>query len=380
MKIVADENIPLLHEFFGDLGEIHPLPGRTLSAAQVRDADVLLVRSVTPVTEQLLADSQVGFVGTATIGCDHVDLGYLHTQDIAFASAPGFNARGVVEYVLASLSILFEREGWQWPTTRIGIVGLGNVGSRLKQVLEGLGCEVLACDPFLKEQGVPGLVSLDEVLGCDVISLHTPLTRTGPHPTFHLLDAERLARISPRQILINTARGPVIQEEALLEKLQREPEWPVVLDVWETEPQVNPELLERVQIGSAHIAGYSLDGKMRGTEMIYQALCHHLQRPVRHRLADFLPATPLAEVRFGASVAPYDALSIAIRACYDPRTDDGLLRRALRLPTEEHGAAFDSLRKHYRIRREFGLTRISFTEKAPEAERLLKAAGFDTGR
>src|SRR5690606_39078880 len=360
MKIVADENIPLLYEFFSEVGDIYPLPGRTLSAAEVRDADVLLVRSVTSVNAELLAGSKVRFVGTATIGCDHVDLEYLHRSGIAFASAPGCNARGVVEYVLASLSILFEREGRPWKGTRIGIVGLGNVGGRLKAVLENLGCEVLACDPLLQEQGVAGLVSLEEVLECDVISLHTPLTRTGAHPTFHLLNAERLARISPHQILINTARGPVIEEAALLEKLQHEPQWSVVLDVWETEPRVNPELLRRVQMGSAHIAGYSLDGKMRGTEMIYQALCRHLQIPIRHRLQDFLPATELAELRFGASVAPYDALSTAIRACYDPRTDDALLRRALRLPAAEHATAFDRLRKDYRVRREFGLTRVSF--------------------
>ncbi len=379
MKIVADENIPLLQEFFSGVGEICPLPGRTLTAAQVQDADVLLVRSVTSVNEGLLANSRVRFVGTATIGCDHVDLDYLQDRGIAFASAPGCNARGVVEYVLASLTILFEREGRQWPGTRIGIVGLGNVGGRLKAVLEGLGCEVLACDPLLQEQGVAGLVSLDEVLECDVISLHTPLTRSGPYPTFHLLNGERLARISPRQILINTARGPVIEEAALLEKLRREPQWPVVLDVWETEPLVNPELLARVQIGSAHIAGYSLDGKMRGTEMIYQALCRHLKTPVVHQLQDFLPATALAELRFGSSVESYGALSTAIRACYDPRTDDALLRRALRLPVPEHGRAFDRLRKHYRVRREFGLTRVSFAAPHTEAEGLLKAAGFEAG-
>lgn len=375
MRILADENIPLLHEFFQEFGEIVAVPGRTISAEQVRSADVLLVRSVTRVNADLLRGSKVGFVGTATIGCDHLDLEYLSQSGIAFSNAPGCNARSVVEYVLCALSVLSERLGLPWGRQRVGIVGLGNVGGQLESTLKALGFSVLGHDPFLERER-SGLASLDEVLDCDLISLHTPLTRNGPHPTFHLLGADHLNRLRPDQILINTARGPVIDERALLEKMRREPQWPVVLDVWETEPRVNVELLGRVQLGSAHIAGYSLDGKMRGTEMIYQALCRHLGRPVRRRLENLMPAPPLRALEFSKTVTPLQALTTAMRACYDPRIDDSLLRATASLSDEERALAFDRLRKQYRVRREFSCTRIQLPAGQDETASLLRAAGF----
>ncbi len=376
MRIVADENIPLVNEFFGELGEITALPGRTLRPEDVRDADVLLVRSVTRVDADLLAGSRIRFVGTATIGCDHVDQAYLQQQGIRFANAPGCNATSVVEYVLSTLAVMNEQLGRRWGESRVGIVGLGNVGGRLKQTLEALGYEVLACDPPLRDQGVRGLVDLETVLTCPTISIHTPLTRAGDHPTHHLLNKERLDCIQSNQLLINTARGPVIEEVALLEKLRQHPEWPVVLDVWEFEPRVNQELLSRVRLGSAHIAGYSLDGKMRGTEMIYQALCAHLKVPARKSLDELLPAPPLTHLRFGAPADVDEALNIAIRACYDVRTDDALLRRALAVPNEQQAAAFDQLRKQYRVRREFARTQIQVGAAERQLRQYLEASGF----
>jgi len=376
MRIVADENIPLVNEFFGEFGEIVALPGRNLRPEQLRDADVLLVRSVTRVDADLLAGSRVRFVGTATIGCDHVDQAYLQQQGISFANAPGCNATSVVEYVLSTLAVMNEQLGRRWGESKVGIIGLGNVGGRLKRTLEALGYEVLACDPPLRDQGVHGLVDLEMVLTCPTISIHTPLSRSGDHPTHHLLNKERLERLQSDQVLINTARGPVIEEAALLEKLRQHPEWPVVLDVWEFEPRVNQELLSRVRLGSAHIAGYSLDGKMRGTEMIYQALCAHLKVPARTSLDELLPAPPLTHLRFGAPADVDEALNIAIRACYDVRTDDALLRRALTVPSEQQAAAFDQLRKQYRVRREFARTQIAIDAAERQLRQYLGASGF----
>lgn len=379
MRIVADENIPLLHEFFKEFGEIVALPGRKLRPEQVRDADVLLVRSVTPVDADLLAGSRVRFVGTATIGCDHVDQAYLQQQGIRFANAPGCNATSVVEYVLSVLAVMNEQLGRRWGESRVGIIGLGNVGSRLKRTLQALGYEVLACDPPLREQGVKDLVDLETVLSCPTISIHTPLTRGGDHPTYHLLNRETLARINSNQLLINTARGPVIEEASLLEKLRQDPAWPVVLDVWESEPRVNPELLQRVRLGSAHIAGYSLDGKMRGTEIIYQALCAHLKVPAHQTLDELLPVPALTHLGFGSPASVDASLSVAIRACYDVRTDDALLRRALFDAGEHHREAFDQLRKQYRVRREFAQTQIAVDGAEQRLTQFLRASGFCLG-
>jgi erythronate-4-phosphate dehydrogenase len=218
-------------------------------------------------------------------------------------------------------------------------------------------------------------------LACDIVSLHTPMTRTGSHPTYHLLNRERLERFKPHQILLNTGRGPVIDSEALLAVLQRMPELSVVLDVWETEPYVSAALLQHVVLGSAHIAGYSLDGKMRGTEMIYQALCRHLNRSTYLSLTSFLPEPLIKRIDLGAGADGDEAVLLAMRACYDPRTDDALLRQVVAHGDESHGAAFDGLRKSYRVRREFSGTQIGLNHDlhAPSQASLyatLRTLGF----
>ena len=376
MLLVADENIPLLDEFFADFGEIRRYPGRSISAEQVRDADALLVRSVTRVDEALLAGSRVRFVGTCTIGTDHLDLAYFASAGIHWASAPGCNARGVVDYVLGSLLALAEQTGQRLDQLVYGVVGAGQVGSRLVRVLQGLGWQVRVCDPPRQAAEGGDFVELAQILGeCDVISLHTPLTREGDYPTHHLIGAAQLQALKPGAWLINASRGAVVDNAALRAHLEADAELEVVLDVWEGEPQVDVELAALCQLATPHIAGYSLDGKLRGTAMIYEAFCAFLgQVPQRH-LRDLLPAPWLSELQVTRGASPEWLLAQVCRAVYDPRLDDANFLRSLQGDAATRRAAFDQLRKHYPYRREIDGLRVRLQGDNPAQSALLRALG-----
>lgn len=377
MRIVADENIPLLDEFFADFGSITRLPGRSIDAAAVADADVLLVRSVTQVSQQMLQGSPVKFVGTCTIGTDHLDLDYFEQANIAWSSAPGCNARGVVDYVLSSLLVLAEDQGVDLSTRTYGIVGAGQVGSRLQAVLQGLGWRVLVCDPPRQLLEGGDFVSLQQVISqCDVISLHTPLNKTGEHITQHLLNTDNLALLKPDTWLINASRGPVIDNLALRRLLEQRDDLRAVLDVWEAEPTVDVALAALCRIATPHIAGYSLDGKLRGTAQIYTAFCAFLGQVPRHNLEDLMPAPWLTHMHFDATVQCDWLIASICRAVYDPRRDDADFRRSLFSDEARQRAAFDALRKHYPMRREVELLGVSFVgQPLPEHVQVLQALG-----
>lgn len=376
MLIVADENIPLLDAFFAGFGEIRRYPGRAIDAACVKDADVLLVRSVTRVDRQLLEGSRVRFVGTCTIGTDHLQLDYLDEAGIRWRSAPGCNARGVVDYVLGSLLTLAELDGARLAERVYGVVGAGEVGGRLVRVLRGLGWQVLVCDPPRQAAEGGDFVSLDTLLDrCDVISVHTPLQRDGEQPTWHLFDAQRLARLRPGAWLINASRGAVVDNQALRECLLARDDLHAVLDVWEGEPQVDVDLADVCTLATPHIAGYSLDGRQRGTAQIYQALCEWQGSAPQVRLADLLPPAPLAQIELDASCEPDWALATLCRAVYDPRRDDADFRRSLSDDPQQQGAAFDALRKRYPARREIEGLQVKIRGEAPQLAQVVNALG-----
>ncbi len=358
MLIVADENIPLIEEFFASFGEIRRLPGRQITRADVHDADVLLVRSVTRVDRELLEGSAVKFVGTCTIGTDHLALDDFEHAGIQWASAPGCNARGVVDYVLGSLLTLADIEGADLAQRTYGVIGAGEVGGRLVRVLRDLGWKVQVCDPLRQAAEGADYVSLEQIIEqCDVISLHTPLSKSGDFATWHLLDEARLNRLKPGTWLINASRGPVVDNAALRNVLNAREDLQAVLDVWEGEPQVDVELADLCVLATPHIAGYSLDGKQRGTAQIYQALCAFLGQTPQVQLADLLPAPWLAKVELSANSDQAWALAMVCRGVYDPRRDDADFRRTLTGPVDQQKQAFDGLRKHYPVRREIeGLT------------------------
>lgn len=372
MRIVADENIPLLDEFFAGFGEIQRFPGRAIDRAALADAELLLVRSVTRVDRALLAGSAVRFVGTCTIGTDHLDLDYFQQAGIGWASAPGCNARGVVDYVLGSLLALAEQQGVALPARTYGVVGAGQVGARLVEVLRGLGWRVLVCDPPRQAAEGGDFVGLEQLLGeCDVLSLHTPLDGT----TQHLLDAARLARLKPGAWLINASRGAVVDNAALRELLRQRPDVQAVLDVWEGEPQVDVELAGLCRIATPHIAGYSLDGKLRGTAQIYQAACRYFGWAEALSLAELMPAPWLGELSLDAGADPAWALATLCRAVYDPRRDDADFRRSLQGDAASRRAAFDGLRKHYPMRREIDGLRVNVRGEAPQLVQMVRALG-----
>ena len=372
MRILADENIPLLDEFFAEFGEIERMPGRAFDRDSVARADVLLVRSVTQVNRALLEGSKVRFVGTCTIGTDHLDLDYFSEAGIGWASAPGCNARGVVDYVLGSLLSLAEVRGADLAQRTYGVVGAGQVGGRLVDVLRGLGWQVLVCDPPRAAAEGGDYVSLDEIIQrCDVISLHTPLIAS----TRHLFNSQRLQQLQNNAWLINASRGAVVDNAALRELLRERDDLEAVLDVWEGEPQVDPELAELCLLATPHIAGYSLDGKLRGTAQIYQAFCAHFSLEARVELDDLLPPYWLTEFGLDASTPVPVALAGLCRAIYDPRRDDADFRRSLVGSAAERKAAFDALRKHYPARREVDGLHVKLSGEAPELAQVVRALG-----
>ena len=377
MKIVADANIPLLAEAFGPLGEVVALPADRITPSVLRDADALLVRSVTRVNEALLAASPVKFVATATIGFDHVDLGYLASRGIAFASAQGSNARSVAEYVLAALAVLAKRGGYPMTQQVLGIVGCGNVGGRLARMAEAIGMTVLRNDPPLARQtGDPRYVPLDALADADVVTFHVPLERGGPDPTYHMINEALLSRLKRGATLINTSRGAVAETAALKAAIADGRLGRVILDVWEKEPKIDVELLARTDLATPHIAGYSYDGKVNGTRMVLEALCRHFGRRREWDPSPLMPPPANPRVSLPAGPTVNEAIHAATRAAYDIEADDRRLRAIASEPPEKRAKLFDGLRKNYPVRREFPETTVEMAEPSAAVKAALEALGF----
>ncbi|MGL6053694.1 MAG: 4-phosphoerythronate dehydrogenase, partial [Vibrio metschnikovii] len=276
MKILIDENMPYAEQLFSQLGEVILKPGRTLTADDLIDIDALMIRSVTKVDAALLSKAnRLAFVGTATAGMDHVDQALLAERGIFFTAAPGCNKVGVAEYVFSVLMVLSQQQGFSIFDKTIGIIGAGQVGSYLAHCLTGLGLNVLINDPPKQAQGdTRAFTPLEQLLTeADVITLHTPITQQGEWPTHHLINEQVLAGLRGDQILINAARGPVVDNDALKARLRQGDDFTAALDVFEFEPQVDLELLPLLAFATPHVAGYGLEGNARGTTMVFNQYC-----------------------------------------------------------------------------------------------------------
>ncbi|PDO83987.1 MULTISPECIES: 4-phosphoerythronate dehydrogenase PdxB [Kosakonia] len=371
MKILVDENMPYARDLFSRLGEVKAVPGRPIPVAELADADALMVRSVTKVNDGLLQGTGIKFVGTATAGTDHVDEAFLQQAGIAFSAAPGCNAIAVVEYVFSSLLMLAERDGFALQDRTVGIVGVGNVGGRLQARLEAFGVRTLLCDPPRADRGDDGdFRSLDELVReADVLTFHTPLFKEGPYKTLHLADDALLSRLQPGTILINACRGPVVDNAALLQRLQAGQALSVVLDVWEPEPDLNVDLLNLVDIGTAHIAGYTLEGKARGTTQVFEAFSDFLGKRQQVALDTLLPAPEFGRITLHGPL-DQSTLKRLVHLVYDVRRDDALLRKVAGTPGE-----FDKLRKNYLERREWSSLYVQCDDASAAA--LLQQLGFN---
>ncbi|PSJ47583.1 4-phosphoerythronate dehydrogenase [Zobellella endophytica] len=354
MKLLADENMPFVQELFGDWADVATCPGRDIRPEQLRDVDVLLVRSITRVDEALLARAErLAFVGTATIGCDHVDTALLARRGIGFASAPGCNKVAVGDYVLAALLRVAAHKDWRLGEKTLAVIGAGNTGAEVARRARALGMRVMLCDPPLAERDPTDFVRFEQAMSADIVSFHVPLTRTGPHASWHLLDEALIGGLHPEQVLINACRGDVWDNQALLARQQGPAPLTLVMDVWEHEPRVLAPLVPHVLIASPHIAGYSLEGKARGTFALYQALCAQQGRDTGFAPEQLLPPPPVAGVTL-TGVPDQVQLERLVRLVYDIEQDDRAFRRALGQP-----GFFDRLRKDYPERRELGSLRLA---------------------
>ncbi len=374
MRILADSKIPLVVEAFAGLGQVERFHTAELNAQAVRGAEILLVRSETIVDSRLLAGSKVEFVGTATIGMDHVDRDYLQSHGIGFASAPGSNARSVAEYVVAALLELAAERRESLRGRTLGVVGVGNIGKLVVQAGRLLDMSVLQNDPpRARTEPESHFHELREVLGADFVTLHVPLEKVGQDATWHLLDERRLGWMRPGSVLINTSRGPVVDNPALLNHLRSGAIGCSVLDVWENEPEIDCHLLRLTHLATPHIAGYSWDGKVRGTCMIYQACCRHFGEPATWTPPDHPQEGRVVEwPTAGGSLE--SRLVQLIRRSYSIRSDDQRLRALTAVPEPARGHYFRRLRREYPVRREFSSVRVS-AEAGSEAA-LLEGLGF----
>lgn len=377
MIIAVDRNIPLASSAFGPLGRLRLLETTAVTPDNIRDAHALVIRSETRVGPPLLEGSAVRFVGSATIGTDHVNLEYLASKGITFANAPGSNANSVKEYVLSALLTIACRDGNTLRGKSLGVVGVGNVGSRVAAMGRALGMTVLENDPpRARAEGGGEFLPLDELMEADIVTLHVPLTRSGIDATYHLFDARRLAAMKPRSVLLNSARGAVVDTGALGESLRTGHIASAVLDVWEGEPSIDLPLLALVSLGTPHIAGYSIDGKVNAAAQVRAALCRFLGNRSAWDPGPEIPPPATPSVSVPGSAEPEEGLAQAVRSAYDIGHDDRLLRGLSGVPPGERARYFMGLRTGYRVRREFGSMKITGAPENAVLRRLLTDAGF----
>ena len=376
MKLTVDENIPQGKEAFGKFGEIVLSNGRKITNDMLKDTDVLIVRSITNVNRELLKNTNVRFVGTATIGTDHIDKEYLANENIRFADAAGCNAYSVAEYIICSMLQYLVPADIKFKDTSIGIIGCGNVGSKVAGFVKSLGMKVFMNDPPLQRKGGDNIYcSFDDAAAADIVTFHVPLNKTGIDKTYHLLNETNIDKIKSGALLINSSRGPVIKNDALLKRLKDRSDLFTVLDVWENEPNFDPELLKFVNYGTPHIAGYSFEGKMNGTKIIHDKLCEFLNSD-----SDWQPLYPEIEKKnfqFNSNNNFEIELNKLTKEIYGISFDSDNLKKSLSFDNDSRGKYFDELRKKYYTRREFNNYSVEIIPQNEEVKNKLKALRFN---
>lgn len=377
VHIVVNKHTPYVVQAFERIGKVTALDTHEITPETVKDADILIVRSETKVDQKLLEGSRIKFVGTVTIGTDHIDENYLARSGITFTSAPGSNSNSVAEYITAALLELSVNKKYFLSDKTIGVVGVGNVGSKVWRKAEALGMKVILNDPPLQRQGsdYPSQ-SLDELMSADIITVHVPLTRDGADPTYHLFDEQRLRKMKQGSIFINTSRGGVMETKGLYNVLDSGHLSTSILDVWEAEPTIDVSLLEKVFIGTPHIAGYSLDGKVNALRMNYSAVCRFLGLSEGQEIETLIPKPAIPTITIEKRSSIEKVVRDAVQNCYNIVHDDQLLRKINAIPLNDRGKYFSRLRAEYRIRREFRHTRLKIVDENPAITNTLISLGF----
>lgn len=338
MKVIVDNKIPFIKEAIEKIAdEVVYAPGKDFTPSLVKDADALIIRTRTHCNRGLLEGSKVKFIATATIGFDHIDTEYCREAGITWTNAPGCNSASVAQYLHSSLILLQESKGINLSEATIGIIGVGNVGSKVVKVAQELGMRVLLNDlPREDKEGKQNFSSLQTLAKeCNVLTFHVPLYKEGKYRTYHLADTAFFQSLKQKPVIINTSRGEVIETDALLNALETKLISDAIIDVWENEPAINLTLLKKVFLGTPHIAGYSADGKANATRMSLDALCRYFNIQADYQIIPPAPSQPQITA---------ETLSDAYLQIYDPRQDSNALKT--------HPELFEKLRGDYPLRRE----------------------------
>jgi len=373
MKVICDSDIPFLKGALEPHCEVVYARGSEISRDMVKDADALVIRTRTKCDANLLEGSKVRFIATATIGYDHIDTRWCESHGITWTNAPGCNSWSVQQYIGSLLVTLSRQLGFSFREKTLGVVGVGNVGSKVARLAALLGFRVLLCDPpRARREGSGPFVSIDEIIGrSDIITLHVPLIRDGEDATFHMFDSTRLSAMNPDQILINSSRGEVVDGDALKAALSGKKIRAAALDVWENEPRIDSGLLSLLFTGTPHIAGYSVDGKATGTTMSVQALGKFFDLPCRDWEVTQVPQS-LQPSEFSIDTigkSPQEVLADAILHTYDIKADDAALRADI--------ASFEKQRSNYPVRREFPAFSVkTLNDDTGRSTVFLREAGF----
>jgi erythronate-4-phosphate dehydrogenase len=375
MIIAVDEDLPYRDEALSQLGSLRPYPGRSLKTEDLRDVDALVVRTITPVNGSLLKGTPVRWVAAASAGTDHVDQSFLKSHGIHFSYAAGSNANAVSEYILTALYVVASRKSWDLSRKSLAVIGVGNVGSRVARKAQALGMNVLLCDPPLRDlTGDSRYRPLEDVLGADILTFHVPLTSQGPYPTVHMLGRDLLGRLKPGQFILNSSRGKAVDGLELKKALESQRISGAVLDVWEREPNIDYSLLNLLEIGTPHIAGTSLDAKIRATEMIREELSRFLGVSSSPLPDSTYPVAGILSPGEGTS-GQEAVLSVLLQAFHILKKDEKL--RALgSLPAEKAARDFDRLRVEPPLRLEFSHFVVGLCPVHADLEPAFKALGF----
>lgn len=379
MKIVCAETVLLGEKAFSHAGETVVIPDRDITREDLLDADALIVRSKTKINRELLQNTPVKFVGTATAGTDHIDAETLASMGIYWCGSPGCNANSVSEYIVAALLTLGRRHSFDLEDKTIGVIGCGNVGSLVIKKCHALGMNVLRNDPPLSAVSAdPDFVPLENLLAeSDFVTLHVPLVKHKPWPTEKMADYLFFEQLKPGAVFINAARGSICDYDALQDAQAGGAVSRLVLDVWSPEPAFSTDVLKMTDIASPHIAGHSYEGKLNGTIACYNELCNFFEISKDWDIAQSLPAPEVPTIEMDcAQRDDEEVLYDIIRQVYDIEEDDRLIRGAAEHCEIDRARNFDALRKTYRMRREFMNTQVTLNNASPSLTRKVKAMGF----